>query len=325
MDIEKMWNEIAKAESIGIAGHVRPDGDCIGSCMAMYQYLTKEYPTKEIDVYFESIPDCFLFLSKTEEAKFSCEEEKKYDVFISLDCSDKERLGEAVKYFDQADYTICIDHHISNLGYAKQNYIVADASSASEVLFSLLDQEKIDYDVATSIYLGIVHDSGVFKYSNTSRRTMEIAGILLEKGVENTKLIDETFFQKTYKQNQILGRVLLESILVLDGKAIASCVTRKMMDFYDATTQDLEGIVEQLRITQGVELAIFLHELEPLVYKVSMRSNELIDVSAIAQQFGGGGHVKAAGCTMTGNYYDILNNLLRFADQQLQKKSASSK
>ena len=188
------------------------------------------------------------------------------------------------------------------------------------MLFTLLEQDKIDYDVATSLYTGIIHDSGVFKYQSTSRKTMEIAGVLLEKGVKNTKLIDETFYQKTYIQNQILGRVLLESILVLDGKVIASCVTQKMMKFYGATTQDLEGIVEQLRITKGVEMAIFLHELEPLRYKVSMRSNELVDVSKIAQQFGGGGHVKAAGCTMTGNYYDIINNLLKFAEQQLLEK-----
>ena len=320
MNIEKMWNEISNVKSIGIAGHVRPDGDCVGSCMALYQYLTKEYPEKEIDVYFESIPDRFQFLSKTSEAKFSCEADKKYDIFISLDCSDKERLGEAEKYFDQANYTICVDHHISNVGYAKQNFIVADASSTAEVLFTLLEHDKIDYDVATSLYIGIIHDSGVFKYQSTSRKTMEIAGVLLEKGVKNTKLIDETFYQNTYIQNQILGRVLLESILVLDGKVIVSCVTQKMMKFYDATTQDLEGIVEQLRITKGVEMAVFLHELEPLRYKVSMRSNELVDVSKIAQQFGGGGHIKAAGCTMTGNYYDIINNLLKFADQQLQDK-----
>lgn len=320
MNVEKMWNEISNAKTIGIAGHVRPDGDCIGSCMALYQYLVKEYPKKKIDVYFESIPDRFLLLSKIEDAKSACNVDNIYDIFISLDCSDKERLGDAEKYFEQAKHTICIDHHISNMGYAKQNIIVADASSTSEVLFTVLDQSKIDYDIATSLYLGIIHDSGVFKYSCTSRKTMEVAGILLEKGVKNTKLIDETFYQKTYIQNQILGRVLLESILVLDGKVITSCVTQKMMKFYGATTQDLEGIVEQLRITKGVEMAIFLHELEPLRYKVSMRSNELVDVNKIARQFGGGGHVKAAGCTMTGNYYDIINNLLKFVDQQLQEK-----
>ena len=310
--------KIDKANTIGIAGHIRPDGDCTGSCMALYQYLTKEFPEKKIDVYFESLPKNFSFLQKTEEIKYSYDKNIEYDLFIALDSSDKERLGDAGKYFDAAKDTICIDHHISNLNYADMNIVDPQASSTAEVLFGLMEEEKIDINIATSLYLGIVHDSGVFKYSNTSRKTMEIAGVLVEKGVEKTKLIDNTYFRKTYVQNQILGRVLLESILVLDGKVIVSCVSKKMMNFYNATVEDLEGIVEQLRITEGVEVAIFVHELETMKYKVSMRSNEIVDVSSIATTFGGGGHVRAAGCTMTGSYYDIINNVLMYIEKQLK-------
>lgn len=318
MNMESIWGKIDKANTIGIAGHIRPDGDCTGSCMALYQYLTKEFPEKKIDVYFESLPKNFSFLQKTEEIKYSYDKNIEYDLFIALDSSDKERLGDAGKYFDAAKDTICIDHHISNLNYADMNIVAPQASSTAEVLFGLMEEEKIDINIATSLYLGIVHDSGVFKYSNTSRKTMEIAGVLVEKGVEKTKLIDNTYFRKTYVQNQILGRVLLESILVLDGKVIVSCVSKKMMNFYNATVEDLEGIVEQLRITEGVEVAIFVHELETMKYKVSMRSNEIVDVSSIATTFGGGGHVRAAGCTMTGSYYDIINNVLMYIEKQLK-------
>ena len=201
----------------------------------------------------------------------------------------------------------------------KKNYNNPNASSAAEVLFELLQEDKVDKEIATAIYLGIVHDSGVFKYSNTSKRTMEIGGILIEKGVKNTELIDQTFYAKTYIQNQILGRVLLESILALDGKVIVSQVSKKIMDFYGGTTADLEGIVEQLRITDGVEMALFMHELEPLVYKVSMRSKNYVDVSAIASHFGGGGHIRAAGCTMTGTFHDITNSILELVDLQLKE------
>lgn len=318
MNMESIWGKIDKAHTIGIAGHIRPDGDCTGSCMALYQYLTKEFPEKKIDVYFESLPKNFSFLQKTEEIKYSYDKNIEYDLFIALDSSDKERLGDAGKHFDAAKDTICIDHHISNLNYADMNIVDPQASSTAEVLFGLMEEEKIDINIATSLYLGIVHDSGVFKYSNTSRKTMEIAGVLVEKGVEKTKLIDNTYFRKTYVQNQILGRVLLESILVLDGKVIVSCVSKKMMNFYNATVEDLEGIVEQLRITEGVEAAIFVHELETMKYKVSMRSNEIVDVSSIATTFGGGGHVRAAGCTMTGSYYDIVNNVLMYIEKQLK-------
>lgn len=319
MNKKDMWNWVEQAGSIAIAGHVRPDGDCIGSCMALYQYIKKEYPNKKIRIYFESVPESFRYLFEKEEMIIGFEDMEQAELFISVDSSDLERLGPAVKLFHEAVHTICIDHHISNEGYAELNFIVSGASSAAEVVFELLEENKINKDIATSIYLGIVHDSGVFKYSNVSRRTMEIAGILVEKGVETTSLIDNTFYHKTYIQNQILGRVLLESFLVLDGKGIVSCVTKKMMDFYGCVASDLDGIVEQMRITDGVEVAIFLHELEPLTYKVSMRSKNVIDVSKIATQFGGGGHVKAAGCTITGTFHDVINSILELADLQMKE------
>lgn len=323
MGKEEMWIKVQNAQTIAIGGHVRPDGDCVGSCMALYQYLTKVFPEKEIDVFFETMPNQFASLFSKVSYQIGFEKARKtYDLFFTLDCGDKERLGDGAKVFENAKDTICIDHHISNVGYAALNFIEPQSSSASEVLYELLDDTKIDSDVATALYLGIAHDTGVFKYSCTSKRTMEIAGALIAKGIDINTLLDQTFYHKSYVQNQILGRVLLESILLLNGKVIASCVTQKMMQFYGATTADLDGIVEQLRVTDGVEMAVLVHELEPLVYKVSMRANDKIDVAAIASRFGGGGHVKAAGCTMTGTYYDIMNTLLELADIQLNEGKA---
>ncbi len=323
MGKEDMWIRVQNAQTIAIGGHVRPDGDCVGSCMALYQYLTKVFPEKEIDVFFETMPNQFASLFSKVSYQIGFEKARKtYDLFFALDCGDKERLGDGAKVFEDAKDTICIDHHISNVGYAALNFIEPQSSSASEVLYELLDDAKIDSDVATALYLGIAHDTGVFKYSCTSKRTMEIAGALIAKGIDINALLDQTFYHKSYVQNQILGRVLLESILLLNGKVIASCVTQKMMQFYGATTADLDGIVEQLRVTDGVEMAVLVHELEPLVYKVSMRANDKIDVAAIASRFGGGGHVKAAGCTMTGTYYDIMNTLLELADIQLNEGKA---
>ena len=141
--------------------------------------------------------------------------------------------------------------------------------------------------------------------------------MLIDKGFDFTKIIDETIYQKTYKQQQITGRALLESMRVLDGKVIFSAVHKKEMDFYGVTSKDLEGIVSQLRTTSGVEVAIFMYELEPQIYKVSMRSNSCVNVSEIASYFGGGGHVRAAGCTMQGNMYDVVNNLTEHIEKQL--------
>lgn len=303
--------------TIGMAGHIRPDGDCVGSCLGLYSYIKKNYPDIEIDLYLEPIPEKFMFLKYAEEIKNEYDETKAYDLFIVLDSSDSDRLGDFIPYFETAKDTLCIDHHISNRAYANHNIVFPKASSASEVVYTLLEESKVDYDVACALYLGIVHDSGVFKYSNTSAQTMNIAGKLMEKGIPFTSIIDDTFYTKSYVQNQIMGRALLESVLFYDGKCIFSVVKKEEFDFYNISTKDLDGIVEQLRITKGVECAIFIYEVGEMEYKVSLRSKDVVDVSVIASYFGGGGHIRAAGFNMKGNVYDVINNISEQIELQL--------
>jgi phosphoesterase RecJ-like protein len=313
--------ELNGAKKIAIAGHIRPDGDCIGSCTALYQYLNSlrgEYGIEQVDVYLqEPLGKEFHILTGFDEIKRNCEGDQVYDIFISLDCGSLDRLGNAVKYFMTAKTTWNIDHHISNLSFAKVNHVVADASSTCEVLFTLMDEKRITREMAESLYVGIIHDTGVFKHSNTSEKTMNIAGKLISKGINFSSLIDESFYSKTYIQNQILGRCLMESILVLGGKVVFASLSRKMLDFYEAATSDLDGIIDQLRLTKGTEVAIFIYETEPHEYKVSMRSNGEVNVSKIAVYFGGGGHIKAAGCTMHGSVHDVINNLTAHIEAQL--------
>ena len=194
----------------------------------------------------------------------------------------------------------------------------SSASATCEVLYGQLEEDKITKETAECLYTGIIHDTGVFKHSNTTSRTMAIAGKLMDKGIDFGTIIDGTFYKKTYVQNQILGRALMESIRFLDGRCIVSVVRAKDMEFYGVTSKDLDGIVDQLRITEGVECAIFMYETGIHEFKISMRSNSCLDVSKIAQYFGGGGHVKAAGCTMSGNLYDVINNLSLHIEKQLE-------
>lgn len=315
-----IWEMINEASTIGIAGHIRPDGDCVGACMGLYGYLLKEYPEKQIDVYLEFVPERFQFLKLAKHVITETEEKITYDLFIALDGGDVERLGLAKPYFETAKQTICIDHHISNTKFADYNFIEPELSSTCELLYTMMQEEKIDHTIAEALYLGIVHDTGVFKHTNTTKQTMEIAGKLIEKGVAFSNIIDETFYQKTYMQNQILGRCLLESILLMDGKCIVSYMSQKIMAFYEADSSDLDGIIDQLRITKGVEVAILIHEVNPMEQKVSMRSNGIVDVSKIAVYFGGGGHKKAAGYTMKGSVYDVVNNLTIHIETQLKQE-----
>ena len=181
-----------------------------------------------------------------------------------------------------------------------------------------MDEERISKETAESIYVGIINDTGVFQYTNTTEKTMQIAGKLMAKGIDFSHIIEETFYRKTYVQNQVLGRALMESILLLDGKIIVGRIRQKDMEFYGVGPSDLDGIVSQLRVTAGVEVAIFLYETGTQEYKASLRSNGPVDVSAVCSYFGGGGHVKAAGCTMHGSIYDVVNNLTLHIEKQLQ-------
>ncbi|MDY2726541.1 MAG: DHHA1 domain-containing protein, partial [Anaerostipes faecalis] len=150
-----------------------------------------------------------------------------------------------------------------------------------------------------------------------TKATMTYAGNLLEKGVNCSKIIDETFYQKTFVQNLALGKALLNSSLEVDGQIIVSFLTQENLTEISASSADLNGIIDQLRITKGVETAVFLYPMTPESYKVSMRSNTKVNVSSIAQEFQGGGHIRAAGCTMHGTIEDIKQQIISRIQQQL--------
>lgn len=315
-------SELEQVKSVAITGHVRPDGDCVGSCMGLYLYIKKYFPQVEtLDVYLEEFRKSFSFIRDIDQVRHSCEADRAYDKIFCLDAGDAGRLGEAVKYLKTAGKSICIDHHISNVGYADVNMIVPESSSTSELVYGLLEPEKVTKEIAEPLYMGIAHDTGVFQYSCTSPETMRIAGKLMETGINFSEIVDHTFYKKSYVQNQILGRALLESMLILDQKCIVSGIRKKDMEFYHVTPMDLEGIVSQLRSTEGVETAIFLYETKNQEYKVSMRSNGNVDVQKVASYFGGGGHTRAAGCTMQGSFYDVINNLTLHIEEQMTSAS----
>lgn len=302
--------KLCNVKTVGISGHVRPDGDCVGSTLAVYNYIKTYYPKIEVDLYLEPIPEVFFFLQNADKICNIAAEDKIYDVFFVLDCGDEDRLGENKKYFLSAKHTVCIDHHISNQSFAEDNYIIPDASSTCELVFDMMDAAKITKEIAECIYTGMVHDTGVFQYSCTSAKTMNIAGQMMEKGIDYSKIVDDTFYKKTHNQNRILGQALLDSKLYLDGKCIVTYLTRAQMKEFGCTPKQLDGIVNQLRVTKGTDVAVFLYENEDGTYKVSLRANGDFNVADIACLFGGGGHVKAAGCTMEGKIENIIHRLL---------------
>ena len=306
------------AKTVAISGHVRPDGDCAGSCLALYRYL-KKYTKADISLFLEPLTCALSDLPGAENVCSQLPEEiPSVDLFFALDCGDVDRLGFSGKVLKKANRVVCIDHHVTNVGFGHENVICAEASSTSEILFSLMEEEKIDQDLAECLYTGILHDTGVFHHSCTSAKTMEIAGKLMEKGIDFPKLIDVGFYQKNYNQNRVMGYCLMESTQLWGGMGVISYLPRKVMDQFEVAPSDLGGIIDQLRLTAGVEVAIFLYELEQEnSWKVSMRATGDVNVSQVASNFGGGGHIMAAGCTLNGPVEEVIERLTKELEKQL--------
>ena len=315
--MKKIDDFVKEARSIAISGHIKPDGDCVGSVLALYNYLEKNYPEKCVDLYLEEPSSKFYFLRNFRKIDSAYEKEAVYDLMITLDCSTKERLGQAVRYFDSACHTICLDHHVSNDGYADENYIFGDASSACEVLYHYLDPDKLDKEIALCLYTGIISDTGVFKYSATSPETMRIAANLMEFGIPTDFVIDEAFYAKDWGENRIMGYAVQHSHLLCDGKVIYSYITHEKMEKFGVTTKELDGIIPQLKLTRGITCAFFLYETGPHQYKVSFRSNAPYDVNEVAKVFGGGGHIRAAGCNVTGKLETCIEAILLEVEKAL--------
>ncbi|MCD7982396.1 MAG: DHH family phosphoesterase [Clostridiales bacterium] len=309
---------LSSVRTAAIAGHVNPDGDCVGSCLAVYNYIRTYYPEIRVNLYLEQIPDKFAFLKNADQIRSAKQAERTEacDLFLALDCADKGRLGNAAKIFSAAGHTVCVDHHVTNPGFAEINEIQADASSASELVYLMMDPRRITKEIAECLYVGIAHDTGIFQYSCTSPRTMRIAGELMGKGIDYPKIVDETWYIRTFVQQKIWGKALLDSRLFLDGKCIFTALTRADLVACGVTSKDLDGIVSVLRSTAGVEVSVFLYETDG-GYKISLRSSSYVDVAKIAMEFGGGGHARAAGANTSGELDTIRESLLSKIEEQL--------
>ncbi len=288
--------------TIAVSGHIRPDGDCIGSVLGIYNYIRTNYREIQIKAYLEPIPFDFEFLSGSDKLiRANRFDNTAFDLFICCDCGDLGRLGDSSVYFSNAKKTICIDHHETNGAFADVNYVFPEASSTCELVGQIIDRERIDKKTAECLYTGMVTDTGLFQYNCTHSSTMEFAGFLMDKGIDFSYIVDHVFFTKSIKQLQMLGVGITNSKTYLDGRIIASYVTADQMKKYDAAPKNMEGVVSTLRSVEGVELAFFMYPTEDGSYKVSSRSStDRVDLSALALQYGGGGHKRAAGFSMDG-------------------------
>lgn len=305
--MNKLLELIENAKNIAITGHVSPDGDCTGSTLALYNYITENFEGKQVRVCLEKPSMKFSYMNGFD--LISEDPFLEADLLVSLDASDRERLGSRGVMLDTAKESICIDHHVTNTNFAKFNIVEDFRSSTCELLYTLLDYDKISVNTAVCLYTGIVHDSGVFKYQSTTRQTMEIAGALIDKGFDFTKIIDDTYFKKDFNATKLLGLVLTNAKLIFDGKCCYGLLDYDTWTGYIDDKKKMDGIIDNLRNIDGVEIALFMYETAKDEHKVSLRSINA-DVSSIAAALGGGGHMRAAGATVYGKADELLENTI---------------
>lgn len=318
--ITELDSWVREAGSVGIAGHVRPDGDCVGASLAVYNYIKDNYPEVRVEVFLEKTPNIFNFLRGVDMICNDYPDREPFGLFIALDCGDIARLGKAAKYMETAGHSLCIDHHESNSDFAEGSYIFPKASSTCELIYELIGKDRVTREIAECLYTGMVHDTGVFQYSCTSSKTMRIAGELMDRGIDYPWIVEHTFFEKTFEQNRVLGHALDKSYLCLDGQCIVSWLTAEEMKEYQVLPKHMEGIVSQLRSTKGVRVAVFSYQNEDGSYKFSLRASDDTNLAQLAMEFGGGGHAKAAGLTMYGTPEENIPQVIAALEKRFREQ-----
>ncbi|MEG0180532.1 MAG: DHH family phosphoesterase [Paraclostridium sp.] len=311
-NIKNIIQAIREGNNFIVTSHYSPDGDNIGSTLSMY-YTLKKLGKNVLYVLDDTIPVNLKFLVEGINILKSEEVNVKLDeyILISLDCGDENRICVSDNIKTSINKLICIDHHASNDNFGDLNYINPNESSTCELVYNLLkefskviDKQIIDKSIATCLYTGLLTDTGNFSYSNTNPSSYLMAYDLVNIGAKKDIIIQKIFQSNTYNYYKLLGEAL-DTLDIVDGKIASMMLTTDMLDRNDISFNDADGVTSYTRDIDGVEVGLLFKEKRPGEVKVSFRSKNYVDVSVIAQSFGGGGHVRASGCTVKDNIQNV--------------------
>ena len=314
MTTEQLDINIKNSKNILLVSHINPDGDTLGSMCAMFHLIKDNYKKKADMVIVSKLPSVYEFLPAVEEAKFieDIDLSREYDLVINLDVASIDRCENAKILFEKAKSTINIDHHETNNSYAGVNIIKSDASATGEVLYEIAKELewKISKECAICLYTAILTDTGGFRFSNTSQKTMQYVGELLSYGVEPSDV-----FQKCY-ESQSKDMVLFQSYCVNkakfvdDDKIAYTVVYKKDLEKFNYNGDDFtDGLTEKLRAIKTTQVAFVVKELNANTSKVSMRSRGK-DIAKVCSNFGGGGHKLAAGAVIKADVETAVKMIL---------------
>lgn len=300
VDVNGVINLIKSAQRILLCAHLQPDGDAIGSLLAM-QTLVKRLGKEATAICHDPVPDNLHVLEGFEEVRRPADVAgQDVDLFISLDCSDQDRLGDAAPLFDRAPSTLVIDHHASNTCFGMYNYVDTQVAATGNLVFRLYEAAQVAFDprVASWLYAALSSDTGNFSFGQMDAEFFQQMSTLMQAGLDIVHYARLLHLMKEKVFYKLLGRALSSLSFFCDGKA--SCMRLTQQDFLAAgtTSEHMEGLVNYALNIPGVQMCFIASETEDRQVKFSLRAIKPNDVSVIASEFGGGGHVLAAGCNM---------------------------
>lgn len=307
---------INNSNKIYLGSHIHPDGDNIGSLLALgkaLKLLNKDITIVKVD----DVPKDYLFLPNVELIKEPTSVEP-IDLFIALDCSDLDRLGPGKEIALRADNILNIDHHITNNNFGDINIVSPLASSTGEIIYHIIERLNvpIDKEIATSLYVAISTDTGSFMYDNTTSSTHRIVANLLDKDIDLNMITTKLYQSRSMERTTLFIDSLKNIRFYYGGKVATVKVTQEMLKNNNATMEDTEGIISFVRDIENIEVACLLKEFHKEEIKLSLRSKEYVDVSRLCLEFNGGGHERAAGCTIFKNIdmaeEDILRSIKKY-------------
>ena len=321
--MEQILKHIKASRHILIASHAEPDGDCLGSLVALGLALGKL--DKTITMYNSSpIPAVYRFLPGVDHIVKQMEDAAAYDLAIVLDCGDIIRVGEDSSTIDQIPIVINIDHHVSNTCFGDVQLIDTDACATAEIIYRLIEALQIPFDkaIATAIYLGILTDTGSFRFSNTNPAAFAISKAMTDIGVEPHTVAQRVFGTYSLGRIKLLNMALNSIEISENGKLSLMTVSRSMLNATGTSTEDIDGLINYARRIEDVKVAALIHEIKNGAgkfanmnrYHVSLRSDSTVDVAKIASQFGGGGHVSAAGFQIESTLVALKEKIIELAD-----------
>ena len=309
--VEQLKSVLLQGKTALVVSHVRPDGDTIGSALALREYLIRS-GLKVTLVCDGQIPEKFSFIPETALYKRVEDISEIYDECIFVDCASDGQMGESYKFLYKHSLTVNIDHHVSNKGYARHNYIES-RGSCCEVLYGLLSEFGYEFDKKTAdfLLLGIVTDTGNFAHNNTTSQTLKIAGELMDKGADLYNINLKMFKNQSKNRSDLYLKVLGGIKFYHDDRVALIRVHKSDLEELGLEQSATEGFIDYPLTISNVEISVSIMEVKDKCFKISFRSKGKADVNQVAATFGGGGHVCASGAMLHGFEEDVVEKLVR--------------